>query len=56
MHTVSLQAASDLLATATITQTIDMGLIIVQKGITADGTAFVLVNSGSAGQSIIIKL
>lgn len=56
MHTVSLQAASDLLATATITQTIDMGLVIAHKGTSADGTPFVLVNSSSTGDSIIIKL
>jgi hypothetical protein len=55
MHTVSLQAASDLLVTATITQTIDIGLVIAHKGTSADGTPFVLVNS-STGDSIIIKL
>lgn len=49
MHSISLQIASDLLATA-----VDMGLIIVHKG-SSDGAPFVLVNSGTGG-SIIAML
>jgi hypothetical protein len=56
MNTLSLQATSDLLATATITQTIDLGQLIAHTGIAADGTEFMLVNGGTDGQSIIIKL
>lgn len=55
MQTITLEATSDLLATATITQTIDLGQIIAHKGIAADGTAFLLVN-GMNGETIITKL
>lgn len=56
MHIVSLQATSDLLVTATITQTIDLGQFIAHKGTSADGTAFVLVNGGTNGESILVTV
>lgn len=56
MNTLSLEATSDLLATATITQTIDMGLFIAHQGIAGDGTAFVLVNGGTDSESVLINL
>lgn len=55
MNTLTIEATADLLATATITQTIDLGQFIAHKGIAADGTAFMLVNSMS-GETIITKL
>jgi len=56
MKSITLDETSSLLAAATITQTIDLGQIIAHKGIAADGTSFVLVNGGTCGESIIIKL
>lgn len=56
MHTVSLQETSDLLEAATVTQTIDLGQFIAHKGIAADGTAFVLVNGGTNGESILVRM
>lgn len=55
MKLISLEATSDLLATATITNTVDFGHLIAHAGIAADGSTFVLVN-GTDGQSIIINL
>jgi hypothetical protein len=55
MNTLTIEATADLLATATIAQSIDMGQFIAHKGIAADGTAFMLVN-GMSGVTIITKL
>jgi hypothetical protein len=56
MKTISLQATADLLETASISKSIDMGHFIAHKGIEADGTAFLLVNGGADGESVIVRM
>jgi hypothetical protein len=56
MQTLSIEATADLLTSATLVQSLDLGMVIAHKGISADGTPFVLVNTGTTGESIIIKL
>lgn len=56
MQTLSIEATNDLLTGATLAKSVDLGMVIAHKCTSADGTPFVLVNSGTAGGSIIVNL